>query len=129
MTRVRPRPVPSRDRPGRDRRGRESLGRALALGLAVLLAAPLAVARAAGPSAPGPARATATGAPRVATARGDAEQEQLFRELTPLEDESLAEHRAGGWSTFRIVVIVLLCIFLLPIGLIVLITCLIVDPP
>ena len=76
------------------------------------------------------ARAEATAAEPGSAPRPSREgQEQLAKDLEAYDDDALACRHAAGWSTLRIVVVVLLIIFLLPIGLIVLITLLIVDPP
>jgi hypothetical protein len=94
---------------------------AAALGLAPAVARAGGVARA-------PDRTTATAL--VSSGKPAPEKDQLARDLEPLEDEALASHEAGSkWSTLQIVIVVLLIIFLLPIGLIVLIVLLIVDPP
>ena len=99
---------------------------ALALGLLASGSLAPGVARAASPTAL-PA-ATSTEPSRTAPAP-KTERDDVLRELESREDESLASHRASGWSTLRWVVVILLLIFLFPIGLIVLIILLIVDPP
>jgi hypothetical protein len=69
---------------------------------------------------PEPARITrAEAAPRPASTRSHA---ALMSDLARVEDEGLTRHRAGGhWERHEIVIVVLLMIFLFPIGLIVLI--------
>ncbi len=56
-----------------------------------------------------------------------ADDDDLFSELAKNEDEGLARHVAGDLSTGEIILVVLLLIFLFPIGLIVLIILLVTD--
>jgi len=99
--------------------GTRPLGMLARLALAASLLAPSAVQ-----ARDGPARATS--AP-PATARQVQRQDPLDA-LARHEDRTLERQRASGeWSTGEIVVVVLLLIFLFPIGLIVLIVLLIMK--
>ena len=102
-----------------------TLKRALAcLLLAGLLGSPTAMARAdAGDQGRAQLEHRSTGTAPAGTST----QAQRLSDLSKVEDESLAEHAAGEWSNSEVVMVVLLLIFLFPIGLIVLIILLITD--
>lgn len=58
---------------------------------------------------------------------GSADQDQLFRDLQSCEDEKLETRAAGEWSDSEVLLVVLLLIFLFPVGVIVLIVLLCTD--
>lgn len=98
----------------------------LALAASLLAAPGLARGETAAPAA---SRATATSQASSTKPATPSVAKDDLDEFAQAEDESLADHRASGeeWSTGEIIVVVLLLIFLFPIGLIVLIILLIVK--
>lgn len=54
-------------------------------------------------------------------------QAQRLSALAGIEDETLARHSAGEWSDSEVVMVILLLVFLFPIGLVVLIILLCTD--
>lgn len=101
--------------------------RAARAAASLLLAAGLGAPSFAPASAADPVRIQTSPQPANTTPSGSHTQAQRLSALQGLEDESLAPHKAGEWSDTEVVMVILLLVFLFPIGLIVLIVLLCTD--